>query len=399
MSRTRAFSAGAVAAAVAAALSGCSEAPASTPAAPPPSAPVAEVLVQAVEQSAVFTGRVDAVERVEVRPRVAGTIERVLFREGEKVRAGQPLFVIDPRPFDVAVQRAAAELANREARLSLATAEAERAERLAAENAISSEERDRRRAALKESVARMEAARAALAGARLDREFSDIRAPIAGRIGRANVTAGNLVAAGTAQPPLATLVSEEALYVYLEVNDGPLAAEIGLGRSQGKELLRHWKARVLGADGALLAEAPIDFADNEVAAGTGTLRLRARVTHGAGLLPGMFARVQLVTGERRDAVLVDDRAIGADQGQRYVIVARADNQLEYRAVRLGALSGTLRVVESGLAAGESIVVNGLMKVRPGMTVQPKRVAMPGVSSPIQSSRTGAGAQRLSGQPG
>lgn len=358
-------------------LGACSQAPASSPGAALPPTPVAEVLVRSVEVSSTHTARVEAAQRVELRPRVSGVIEAVLFQEGDLVSVGQTLFRIDPRPFDAALQRAAAELAHAEARLVLARAEAARADRLGEQQAISVEERERRRAAALEAQARADAARAALSTARLDREFADVKAPIPGRAGRALVTRGNFVAAGMQQSALTTIVSAQPLHVYLDVSDGPLAAEVAAARQQGQARLKAWRARVLAPGGSrVLAEGPIDFADNEIMAGTGTLRLRARVpATDAGLMPGMFARVQLVTGERREAVLIDDKAVGADQGQRYVLVAKPDNVLEYRPVKLGPLADGLRVVQSGLAAGDAIVVSGLTRVRPGTRIDPQRVAM------------------------
>ncbi|MEJ8837459.1 efflux RND transporter periplasmic adaptor subunit [Ramlibacter sp. AN1133] len=335
----------------------------------PAAAPLPMVQVAAVQQRAVKpqfaqVGRVEAAQRVEIRPRVGGPIEAVLFREGELVRAGQPLFRIDSRPFDVAVERARAELQLARARESLARSEGERAERLAVDQAISVEEVERRTAAHAEAAARSAAAQAALDAAALDREFTIIRAPVDGRIGRALVTAGNYVAAGAGQP-LANLSATAPLHVYFDIGDAALIRQIATQRKSGQ-----WQARVLDSQGgSVLATAPVDFIDNEMAGTTGTLRLRARLdTPPAGLVPGQFVRVQLA-GTASDTLLVPEKAIGVDQGQRFVLVVQADQQVAYRPVQAGAAHGELRAVASGLQPGEQVIVSGLMKIRPGMKVQ------------------------------
>jgi multidrug efflux system membrane fusion protein len=333
-------------------------------AAPLPIVQVAAVQQRAVQPQFAQVGRVEAAQRVEIRPRVGGHIEAVLFREGEVVRAGQPLFRIDPRPFDVAVARARAELQLARAKESLARSEAERAQRLATDQAISAEEVERRMAAHAEAVARSAAAQAALDAARLDREFTVIRAPMDGRVGRALVSAGNFVAAGSGQS-LANLAATAPLHVYFDVGDAALVGQIAAQRKTG-----HWQARVLDAQGgALLATAPVDFIDNEMGGATGTLRLRARIDKpAAGLIPGQFVRVQLA-GSASDTLLVPEKAIGIDQGQRFVLVVQPDQQVAYRPVQTGAPHGELRAISSGLQRGEQVIVSGLMKVRPGMKVQ------------------------------
>lgn len=334
----------------------------------PPAVPVVDVRSAPVDGGPAQLARVEAAQRVDVQPRVGGHIAEVLFREGDRVHAGQALFRIDPRPFDAAVARARAELALAAAREELAANEAGRAQRLAAEAAIAAEELERRQAARAEAGARRSAAEAALRTAELDREFSVIRSPIDGRIGRALVTAGNYVDAGSRQSPLATIVSVSPLHVHFDVAAPEVVAQAAQARTGGR-----WTVRILDADGRReLARAPVDFADNEIAAGTGTLRLRARVdAPGAAMLPGQFVRVQLATGDRRQALMVPEKAIGTDQGRRFVYVVGADGKVEYRTVELGAAQGGQRIVAAGLAAGEQVVVNGLMRVRPGMTVQPQ----------------------------
>lgn len=360
----------------AAAIVGCQpvagEARAQAPAAAPaPTVSVALAREQALAPQFAQVGRVEAAQRVEIRARVGGHVEAVLFREGELVRAGQPLFRIDPRPFDVALQRAKADLQLAQAKEGLARSEAERAQRLAKEHAISAEEAERRAAAHAEAVARSAAAQAQVQSAALDREFATITAPVTGRIGRALVTAGNYVAAGAAQS-LATLTSAAPMHVYFEVGDPALVREIAAHARSAK-----WQARILDAQGgALLATAPVDFVDNEMGDQTGTLRLRARIDKPVdGVLPGQFVRVQLA-GTPRASIVVPDKAIASDQGQPFMLAVNAQQQVEYRPVKLGALHGDQRVVTSGLAAGDAVIVSGLMKIRPGMQVQPQPAGAP-----------------------
>jgi len=340
-------------------------------AAPAPAVTVAPAPHRAVAQQFTQVGRVESARRVDIRPRVGGHIEAILFKEGDLVRAGQPLFRIDGRPFDVALQRARAELQLAQAREALARSEAERAQRLARDQAIAAEEVERRVAAHAEAVARSAAAQAQVQAAALDREFATITAPMAGRIGRALVSAGNYVAGGAAQS-LATLTSVTPLHVYFEVGDPALVSEIaGRGRSS------RWQARIVDAQaGALLATAPVDFVDNEVAGQTGTLRLRALIDQPVdGLMPGQFVRVQLA-GTPRTSVLVPEQAIASDQGRSFVLVVNPQQQVEYRPVQLGSAQGDQRVVTAGIAAGDAVIVSGLMKIRPGMKVRPQPAGAP-----------------------
>lgn len=340
-------------------------------AAAPPSVLVETVSQRAVQPQHALVGRVEAAQRVEIRSRVAGHVEATLFREGDLVRAGQPLFRIDPRPFDVALDRARADLQLAQARETLARSEAERAQRLVKDQAISAEALERRVGALGEAVARTAAAQAALQSAVLDRQFAVVAAPITGRIGRALVSAGNYVAPGGGEP-LATLAATAPLHVYFDVGDAALIGQVAADRGRGR-----WQVRVLDPHtGATLAMAPLDFVDNEMSGTTGTLRLRARIDKpGGGLVPGQFVRVQLA-GLASESLLVPEKAIGTDQGQRFVLVVNAAGQVEYRAVQLGARHGDERVIASGLRAGEQVVVSGLTKVRPGMQVQPQAAAAP-----------------------
>ncbi len=342
-------------------------------AAPAPTVPVAFVRSVAMEAGPTQVARVEAAQQVELRARVSGPIEAVLFREGEAVRTGQPLFQIDPRPYEAALARARAELQLAKAREALTAGEAERARALHTDRAIAAEEMERRTAAHAEAQARRAAAEAAVQTAQLDRDFTLVRSPIDGRIGRALVTAGNIVASGSNATPLATLVSISPLHVHIDVADRALRQR--LADRQGA---KGWKARIVDADGQReLALAPIDFTNHSIDAATGTVRLRARVDAAvAGLMPGQYVRAQLATGAARPVLLVPDKAIGTDQGRRFVLVVSEAGKVEYRPIGVGPAQGADRIVSEGLKAGEQVIVSGLMRVRPGMTVKPQQPTEP-----------------------
>jgi multidrug efflux system membrane fusion protein len=368
----------AIAVAAAAFLAACQpavpDAQAAAGAAPQaPAVPVAPVRAVTMDAAPTQVARVEAAQRVELHARVAGPIDAVLFREGDVVRAGQPLFQIDPRPYDAVLARVRAELQLAKAREALTASEAERARQLHAERAIAAEEAERRTAAHAESQARRAAAEAALQAAQLDRDFTLVRAPIDGRVGRALVTAGNVVAAGASATALTTLVSVAPLHVHIDVADRSL-----LQRLADERGAKGWKARILAAEGDReLALAPIDFSNHSVDPATGTVRLRARVdTAVAGLMPGQYVRVQVASGAARPVLLVPDKAVGTDQGRRYVLVVDASGKVEYRPVGIGAAQGSDRIVTDGLKVGEQVIVSGLMRVRPGMTVQAQRPVEP-----------------------
>lgn len=373
-----------------AALAACQPVPVAEAQAAPaqalPSVPVAVAVQSTVDQGLTVIARVEPSQRVEIRPRVAGHVEAVWFREGDRVEAGQPLLRIDPRSFDAAVARAKAEVRLAQARETQARSEAQRARALAAEAAIATEEAERRVAAHAEAAARLAAAEATLQSAALEREFALVRSPISGRIGRALVTAGNYVSAGAAQTPLATVVATSPLHVHFDVADAAVVGSIAADRN-----LARWKAHVLDIHGEReLARAPLDFADNEIVSGTGTLRLRARVhAPDTRLMPGAFVRVRLTDGAARPALLVPDKAIGTDQGRRFVLVVGAEGEVAYRAVKTGAQHGELRAIQDGLKAGEQVIVSGLMRVRPGMKVQAVPQDPAGEAAAPSASRSGA----------
>ena len=368
----------AIAVAAAAVLAACQpavpDAQAAAVAAPPvPAVPVVPVRAMAMDAAPTQVARVEAAQRVELQARVAGPIDAVLFREGDVVRAGQPLFQIDPRPYDAALARVRAELQLAKAREALTASEAERARQLHAERAIAAEDAERRVAAHAEAQARRAAAEAAVQAAQLDRDFTLVRAPIDGRVGRALVTAGNVVTAGANAIALTTLVSVAPLHVHIDVADRGL-----LQRLADERGAKGWKARILAAEGGReLALAPIDFSNHSVDPATGTVRLRARVDAAVpGLMPGQYVRVQVASGAAQSVLLVPDKAIGTDQGRRFVLVVGEAGKVEYRPVGVGAGQGSDRIVTEGLKAGEQVIVSGLMRVRPGMTVQPQQLPEP-----------------------
>lgn len=369
---TRWLAAAGTAAAVIASAACTSDAAPETGHPPPPQVSVAEVVVQQVKHWDEFTGRVEAVESVEIRPRVSGYIEEVRYTEGAEVAKGDVLFVIDQRPYRAELARAEAELARARAQYELARSEMIRARKLLDSRSISVEQRDQRIAASSQAQAGMAAAEAALEVAKLDMQFTEVRSPISGRTSRARVTAGNLVNSG--ETILTTVVSLDPVYVYFEGDErfrlrygrrsapgaGPNTVLVGLSDEQG---FPH--------------EGYLDFVDNQIDPDTGTLRGRAVLANpDRTFIPGEFARVKLIGNESFEALLVDDRAILTDQDRRYVYVVGPDNLAQRRDVKLGRIYEGLRVVTDGLAAGDRVIVYGVQKVFfPGMPVDPQLIAM------------------------
>jgi RND family efflux transporter MFP subunit len=315
------------------------------------------------------------VERVELRPRVSGYIESVAFREGAEVKKGDVLFAIDPRPYEAALKRAEADLARAESTLRQAQSESERAVKLLELRALSQEEYDARTAGLEKARADVQAAQAAVDAAELDLSFTRVRAPISGVVGRAEVTAGNFVASG--QTLLTRLVSIDPVYVRFEGDEAAYLRQARYARQNGNQESSPQPVWVgLTNEEGYPHRGELVFTDNELDALTGTISARARLSNHERLFtPGLFARVRLGEGATHTAILIEDRAVGTDQTRRFVYVVKPDNTLEVRTVELGRLHEGLRVVREGLEPGERIVVNGLMRVRPGITISPQQVAM------------------------
>lgn len=348
---------------------------------PPPPAPpvtVAKPIVKKVVEWDEFVGRLESPQIVEIRPRVSGYLEKVHFQEGAEVKQNDLLFTIDPRPYQAQVDRAAAERDRARARVELARGEAGRVKQLLAARAISTEESEARLQALNEAEASLSAAQAALAAAELDLKFTEIRAPIAGKVSYARVTAGNLVSSGgngasTNATLLTTIVALDPLYCYFEVDEqsalkyrqtrgevgssvgAPLPAEMGLANEKGFPR----KGRV-------------DFVDNALRPETGTIRVRAVFENKDKMMaPGFFARVRIPGTNEYDALLIRDEAIGSDQGRAFVFVAGADNKAEYRPIEVGPMESGLRIVRGGLKPDEKIVINGVMNIRNGAVMRPE----------------------------
>lgn len=342
-----------------------------------PQVPVAEVITRTVTPSAEFTGFFAAPRTVQLRSRVGGAVEAVSVPEGSLVRKGQLLFQIDPRPFQVALDNAAAQLRQAQVQASQAQADAERAERLAPTGAVSRKAHDDAISVRNARQAQVQAAQAAVAAARLDLSYAHVTAPIAGRVDRVLVTEGNLVSGATAGAAtlLTTIVSVDPMHAYFDIDEATYLTAVRQQRPEarsGKAAPR--VALGLVTEQGFPHEGVLDFVGSQMDRATGTIRARAVVANPGGqLAPGLFARVRLATGTPRTAILVDDQAVGTDQGKNYVLVLGPDNRAQYRPVQLGPAVQGLRVIEEGLQSGEKIIIKGL--VRPGMPVTPRPVPM------------------------
>lgn len=347
---------------------------------PPPAPPAAEVDVAPVVAKTItewqsYSGRLEAVDKVEIRPLVSGTITAVHFKDGALVKKGDPLFTIDPRPYQAELARAEAQLAAAQSRVAYSAADQQRAQRLITENAIAKRDLDEKNNAAREASAGLKAAQAAVAAARLNVSYTQITAPVSGRVSRAELTVGNVVSAGASSPALTTVVSVSPMYASFDVdeqtylqylgksNGKPVPVELGLANEEG-----YSRTGVVAS------------VDNRLNTTSGTIRVRASFDNADGtLVPGLYARIKVGGGAPHPAVLVDDSAIGTDQDKKFALVVDAQNKAQYRPVTLGGLHEGQRVVVAGLKAGERIVVNGLQRVRPGDVVKPNKVEMPGAT--------------------
>lgn len=362
-------------------LVGCDK-PASPSAAPTtPAVSVAYPLSEEVNEWDEFTGRLASPETVEIRARVSGYINQVHFKEGSDVRQGDLLFTIDPRPYRAAVDRLTAEVGAARARAELARGEAKRAEGLAASKAISVDSFETRVKTATEAAEAVRSAEAALQAAQLELEFTEVRAPIAGRVSDARITAGNLVTGGSASAStlLTTLVSLDRMYCFLEVDEASALRYRQLDR-EGKR--GSATATVIPAEMALANEqgfphlGQVDFVDNQLNPATGTIRVRAVFANPDRLLlPGFFTRVRIPGNGRYEATLIRDIAIGSDQGRAFVLVVDAADTAVYRPVKPGPLINGLRVVREGLGEKDRVILSGLMTTRPGVKVSPQLVPM------------------------
>jgi RND family efflux transporter MFP subunit len=336
-----------------------------------PEVTIAPVSMTSLRDWADFTGRIEAVETVEVRPRVSGFVESVHFTEGGPVDQGDLLFQIDPRPFRAEVDRLTAERHRAEAELSLARTYRARAERLLAQNVASEEEFERYAADEAVGEADLAAVEAALESAELDLSFTRVTSPITGRVSSAIVTPGNLADSSTL---LTTVVSDNPVYAYFDVDEHTYLDHVRESADQAGASVH---VGLINEEGHPHAAA-LDFVDNQVNPAHGTIRARAVLDNSDGrFTPGLFIRLKLVSPRSDRVALIDDRAIGTDLGRKFVLVVDEANVAQYRAVETGRLVNGLRVVTGGLAPGDDIIVNGLQRARPGATVSPERVAMDG----------------------
>lgn len=356
-------------------VAGCDSAAQQEGGPPPPEVSVAEVVARDVEHWDEFTGRIEPVESVALRPRVSGYIERVGFTEGSEVATGDVLFVIDQRTYKAALAQARAELARARSQQALAQSELERARMLADSRAISTEELEQKVAALDQAKALLQSAQGAVDVAELDLAFTEVRAPIAGRAGRAMVTAGNLAQADTTL--LTTIVSLDPVYVVFEADERTYLRYLAMERV-GERLNGNNPVRVaLANEEGYPHPGVLDFIDNQVDSSTGTIRARASLSNAERrFTPGLFARIQLQGGGRLQAMLIDDKAVLTDQDRKYVYVVGDDGLAQRRDVQSGRMVDGLRVIERGLVPGDRVIVHGVQKVFfPGMPVQARQIAM------------------------
>jgi multidrug efflux system membrane fusion protein len=343
---------------------------ASSPAATP--VPVATLAQTEVALWDEFSGRLEAVERVDVRSRVAGAVQAVHFTEGALVRRGDLLITIDPAPYAAEVERAQAQVVAAKARVTYSTSDHERAERLWSESAIARRELDERTNAHQEADANLRAAQAALQSASLNLGYTQVRAPVSGRVGRLEVTVGNLVAAGPGAPVLTTLVSVNPIYASFDADEQAVVRALG----DMKQMQDMKQGIPVEMETALTGSKPVrgrlQLIDNQVNVRSGTVRVRAVFDNKDGvLIPGQFAKLRMGRAKTAPALLISERAVGTDQNKKFVIVVGADDKAVYREVTLGGTVNGQRIVIDGLAPGERIVVNGLQRVRPGALLAPQ----------------------------
>jgi RND family efflux transporter MFP subunit len=356
-------------------------------AAPPPPQPqvtVSQPLAREVTEWDEYTGRLEAVESVDVRARVSGYLQSIHFTDGATVKKGALLFVIDPRPYQAELDRAKAALEQAIARFERTQKDFARAQQLVRSRAISQEEVDTRSADQREAQEAVQAARAAVEAARLNVEFTQVRAPISGRISRHLVTEGNLINGGTGDSTLlTTIVSLDPIYGYFEVDERSYLKYTHLwrnGTNGTRPASRNGKIPVylgLANETGFPHQGHLDFIDNRLDPNTGTMTGRAIFPNpDLALVPGLFARTRLQGSSRYEALLIPDEAIGSDQTQRFVLVVNDQNTVEYRQVKPGPMIDGLRVIRNGLRPEEWVIVNGVQRVRPGAKVAPQKQAIP-----------------------
>jgi len=347
----------------------------------PPEVTVAKVISKRIKDWDEYTGRFQAIDTVEIRPRVSGYIDQVLFKEGQSVKKDDVLVIIDPRPYQADYDRAKAGLELAKSQMELAQIEAVRVQKLKDSGAVSHEELDERLSNLHQQEASVASSKAALDNAALQLSFTKVRAPFDGRASRAEVTRGNLVTGGNnGGTLLTTVVSVDPIYVYFEGDENAYLRYSELAREGQRPSSRDYRNPVrvgLANEQGFPHEGYMDFLDNQLDVRTGTIRARAVLENKQGVFtPGMFARIQLLGSGEYDAIVIEDRAVGTDQSQSFVLVLGPDNKLEYRPIQPGRiLAGGLRIIRKGLKPDDVIVVSGLQRVRPGAQVKPNMATM------------------------
>ena len=351
---------------------------------PSPAAQATPVSVATVVQSDVatwndFSGRLEAVERVDIRSRVAGTVQGVHFREGALVKSGDLLLTIDPAPYQADVDRADAQVFAAQSRLTNAKSNYARAKQLLADHAISQREYDDSLNAQSEADGNLRSAQAQLQTAKLSLGYTQVRAPVSGRVGKLEITTGNLVAAGPGAPVLTTLVSVSPIYASFDADEQVVTRalrELPAGSSARAQIEKIPVQMGTVADTATPIVGHLQLVDNQVDAKSGTVRVRAVFDNADGaLMPGQFAHLRMGQVKAEPALMINERAVGTDQNKKFVMVVGADDKAQYREVTLGANVDGLRIVSTGLKPGERVVVNGLQRVRPGALIAPQMVAM------------------------
>jgi RND family efflux transporter MFP subunit len=350
-------------------------------AAPPPAVSVSQPVRREVVEWDEYTGRFDATQTVEIRARVSGYLNEVRFKDGQEVKQGELLFVIDPRPFERALEQSRAELFAATTKVENANLDVTRGQPLIERKIISDKSFDDRMSLLRDAQAAVKVAEAKVKSAELDLSFSTVTAPISGRIGRSMVTAGNWVSAGSVSGAtlLTTIVSQDPIYIYFDVNENNYIKYKRLaerGVTAGAAGVGAPVEVALPDERGFPHKGRLDFLDNRLDQGTGTLRARAVLPNKAGLFsPGLFGRVRVTGTPSYPGLLLPDEAIGTDQTNKYVLVVQADDSVDRRNVRLGPLVDGLRVVREGVAAEDWVVTRGLQRARPGGKVAPRRVTI------------------------
>ncbi|RIZ40601.1 efflux RND transporter periplasmic adaptor subunit [Pseudomonas putida] len=343
---------------------------------------IATPIAEQLNEYQTYSGKLEAVETVDVRPLVPGAITAVHFKDGAQVNRGDLLFTIDTRLYQAAVDQALAEVAGASARYAYAHADAERAKRLLGQNAIAQRDADAALRLQQTSAAEVEAAKARLQTARVNLDYCSVKAPVSGKVSRAELTVGNVVANGASAPVLTRIVSISPIYASFEVDEQTYLRFLAQPHDQAIKV-----EMGLANEPGFSRRGVVDSVDNQLNSSSGTIRVRARFENPRSqLVPGMYAHVKVSAGQRRQALLINEDAVGTDQDRKFVMVVDQQDQVHYREVRLGGLYDGLRIVESGLSGQDHIIVNGLQRVQADDTVKPHQVAMSSTAKAVSAQR-------------